>query len=235
LSEPSQSPFWFALDDPALSDEVRRRASGWSPESMRKSGFEPATVIDVGAAHGTPPLYDAFPDAYHVLIDPLREYEQSLRQRLSEVEGEHVVAAIGDREETATINVALETLWTSSLMRPRWGLTEDGDQVEQRDVEMTTLDRLVEQRGWAAPFGIKIDTEGYEDRVIRGASSLLQRTQFVVAEVSVAPRFEGGYSFADFIALMDEHGFALCDILDGIRPRKDRCVAFIDACFKRRK
>jgi hypothetical protein len=43
-------------------------------------GFQPATVIDVGAAEGTPPLYAVFPKAPHVLVEPLREFEPQLKE-----------------------------------------------------------------------------------------------------------------------------------------------------------
>ena len=62
---------------------------------------------------------------------------------------------------------------------------------------------------------LKIDTEGYEAHVVRGADRLLAETQLVIAEVNMAKRFEESYSFAEFVALMDSHGFAAVDVLGG--------------------
>src|SRR3954447_375084 len=45
----------------------------WDVASIQKRGLSPRTVIDVGAARGTQPLYEAFPDAYLVLVEPLGE------------------------------------------------------------------------------------------------------------------------------------------------------------------
>ena len=99
---------------------------------------------------------------------------------------------------------------------------------------ITTLDRLLEERKWDPPFALKIDTEGFEDRVIGGATRLLDQTQFVIAEVSVTRRFEGSYSFADFIALMDSRGFQLIDVLDGAKSCRKGSVAFLDLLFCQR-
>ena len=44
-----------------------------SLQRFKKLGFEPKTVIDIGVATGTPALYRNFPEAYYILIDPLRE------------------------------------------------------------------------------------------------------------------------------------------------------------------
>lgn len=49
-------------------------------EHIKSLGFNPKTVIDVGVATGTPPLYEAFPDAYFVLFEPTAEFEPNLHQ-----------------------------------------------------------------------------------------------------------------------------------------------------------
>ena len=222
--------FWRSGEDSGLDAESVE--SGWHAGNLRKRGFAPETVIDIGVAHGTPALYRAFPDAYHVLIEPLREFEPSMRQQLRTVRGEYVVTAVGNREGSIEINLDPNAPWTSSVLESRYAADTDAVR-ERREVELTTLDRLVERRGWAAPFGLKIDTEGFERDVIEGATTVLGQTQFVIAEVSVAERFEGGYTFADLVALMDARGFALCDVLDGMKPSPEGCLSFIDACFRR--
>jgi FkbM family methyltransferase len=206
--------------------------SGWHSDNLRKRGFAPETVIDVGVAHGTPSLCRAFPDAYHVLVEPLREFEPSMRQQLRTVRGEYVITAVGNREGTIDIHFDPNAPWTGSMLESH-SAAHTGAARERREIELTTLDRLVERRGWVAPFGLKIDTEGFERDVIEGATAMLGQTQFVIAEVSVAERFEGGYTFAGFVALMDARGFALCDVLGGMKPSPDGCVSFIDACFRR--
>jgi hypothetical protein len=53
----------------------------YSLERFKLLGFAPKTVIDIGVAQGTPVLYRNFPDAYYILVDPLREavpYMESL-------------------------------------------------------------------------------------------------------------------------------------------------------------
>ena len=60
---------------------------GWQPESLRKPGFAPATLIDVGVGAGTGDLYDAFPDAFLVLVDPLTEFEPQMSRLVSPAAG----------------------------------------------------------------------------------------------------------------------------------------------------
>ena len=204
----------------------------WRPESLRARGFAPATVIDVGAARGTSLLYRAFPDAYHVLIEPLREFESELRRITEGRRGEFVLTAIADREGTATINVSPAHLVESSINEVTWRAPDPDNPLVEREVPVTTLDRLVSERAWPGPFGLKIDTEGFEHRVIEGATALLEQTQFVIAEVSVARRFEQSYTFAQFTALMSARGFQLCDVVNVVKDAGGE-VSYMDCVFKK--
>ncbi|MGA2607787.1 MAG: hypothetical protein ABSH01_10065, partial [Terriglobia bacterium] len=60
------------------------------------------------------------------------------------------------------------------------------------------------------------------------------RTLFVIAEVGVLHnRFEGSYSFAQFIAAMDQAGFEVCDLLGIARANSSRII-YVDLVFQRR-
>jgi FkbM family methyltransferase len=186
-----------------------RPMTGWTAERLRRHGFAPATLIDVGVAHGTPVLYEAFPDAEPVLIEPLAEYEPNLEAIVDEHGGEYLLVAVGAAPGSLTMNVSPNPLMTSALATVDPLLYSD-----QREVPLTTLDILFEERGWATPIGLKLDVEGLEHEVVQGARSLLEETQFVIAEVSVTSRFVGECTSTEFIALMKSHGFGVCDIVD---------------------
>jgi FkbM family methyltransferase len=204
----------------------------WRPENLQKPGFAPATVIDVGAGEGTLPLLRAFPEAYHVLIEPLAEYEPALEQAIATRRGEYLLTAVGAREGMATIGADHANPDRSSMLERVPARGSDG-QIERREVPITTLDRLLKDRGWSPPFGLKIDTEGFEDEVVRGATSLLDQTQFVIAEISVRKRFEESYTFAELIALMAARGFSLGDVLVARRPPGTKALQYIDGVFWR--
>ncbi len=220
-----------ALRQLGIRAVLRPRPKGWSKANLHKPGFDPRTVFDVGVGVGTSKLYQAFPDAYFVLIEPVREFNPYIERILQKYRGEHVQAAAGAEPSTLTINVELLTLQKSSF-QSRTLLTDTGGKAEKRQVELTTLDALVAERGYEPPFGLKIDVEGYEAHVIRGARRCLRDALFVLTEVSVLKRFEDSYTFAEFVGLLDEHGFALCDIVRSRRTRHGEMI-FADVLFKR--
>lgn len=202
----------------AVTRPKRSEAKGPNPKrlstaALRRHGFTPALVVDVGVNDGTPQLYRAFPDAELLLVEPLHECEAYMRDLLTQRKGSYVLAALGAQPGTATINVDHRRTGKSSLLE-RTALTEDEhDDKECRSVPVTTLDALLEERRLRGPFGLKIDAEGFELEVIRGGTEFLKQTEFVLAEVSVDARFRGSYTFAEFIGAMHERGFEVCHVL----------------------
>ena len=95
-------------------------------------------------------LYKAFPDAYRVLIEPLRECADSLKEWTSGQSGELISTAVGDAEGEAHMLVHADRLWASTLMSRVSG--QDESSAEERRVTITTLDRLLEERSWEPPI-----------------------------------------------------------------------------------
>jgi FkbM family methyltransferase len=194
----------------ACGYDVRRRR--WTPQHLAQL-LSARTVVDVGVAFGTWELYRAFPEARFLLIEPLRDYASDLERIAEQYRCDIVYKALGEVEERRKIHVDPQILTRSSL-HERTELTRTGSTLQEREIEVTTLDSLLDSYpDLEGPLLLKIDTEGYELNVIRGGDAFLQRTDVVIAEVSVAERFSGSYAFAEFIAAMDERGFSVHDFL----------------------
>ena len=218
------------------------RPLGWNPEHIQELGFCPKTLVDVGVgSRGTPRLYKAFPNSYYVLIDPLKEFESEMQRILETHDGCYFLVAAGNKEGTITIHMLPGWKTMSSVRKPNnihkeiyQSITDAPYQERKRELPLVTLDGLLEKNSWQPPFGLKIDTEGYELEVIEGAANFLKNTEFVIAEVATIERVEGGYSFFDFVRAMDEHGFRICDILSDGRLENPPELYMVDALFCRK-
>ena len=205
----------------------------WEPAYIRRLGFRPQTIIDVGVGQGTPQLYAAFPDAQLILVEPLAEFFEEIGQILARRRGVHIPAAAGSCEGELELRVEPRQTGRSSHYSGH-PVERTGDTLTPRRVQVTTIDRIIAKHAFPEPFGLKIDTEGAELEVIRGAAATLERTLFVIAEVDVLHnRFEGSYSFAQFIAAMDQAGFEVCDLL-AIGRAASSHVVDVDLVFQRR-
>ncbi len=76
-------------------------------------------------------------------------------------------------------------------------------------VEVTTVDDVFDDatRGARSVF-LKIDTQGFDLEVIRGAASTLDRLAAVQVELALQRTYEGQPGYLDFLAELDARGFA---------------------------
>ncbi len=217
---------------PTVPQQRERRGglNKFRPGYLRRFGFKAETLVDVGVFNGTPRLYKMFLNRRILLVDPLPGAREKIAQIFDgQFEYEFVEVALGAQPGRAVLHIIKENRGKASI-RERNALLA-GETVEEQEVEVTTLDALLASRSLPKPYGIKIDTEGHELDVLRGADATLRDTEFVIAEVSVKKRFAGSYRFSEVIALMAEHGFELADILIAKAPPP----AFFDCLFLRRE
>lgn len=221
-----------------LGYELRRRDALASEVGMNAAYLSrlghPETVFDVGVGFGTHELYAAFPKAKFVLIEPLRDYEPTIAEIAAKYDCLVYYAAAGEEIGTGTIHVdplglELTTFGTHTE------ITSRSRPMESRQIRLTTLDTvLAEHPELKAPFLLKIDTEGHELAVLKGARVILAQTETVLVEVSIAPRFEGGYRFEDMIEFMRDRGFELTSIVNVAHARNELRPRFADLAFQRR-
>jgi FkbM family methyltransferase len=193
---------------------------------------QPATVIDVGVGYGTWPLHKAYPTARFILIEPLTEYRSYLARLSRAYDCTVIQAAVGERPGQCHMMVDTGCPMRSSLST-RTPVTRSGSPLSRRTVNVVTLDSLLDTHpDLRRPILLKIDTEGHELAVLRGAQALLPLVDTVIAEVSIAPRFDQGYSFEEFVSYMDAHGFNVYSFLTMPVPRRSDRQRFTDMVFK---
>jgi FkbM family methyltransferase len=193
-----------------------------------KNGLQPATVIDVGAAYGTLPLYKLFPEAHFIFLEPLDEFAPTLREIVRGLKhAEYLVAAATSKPGEMVINVHPD-LVGSSLYKEEEGAHVDG--VERR-VPGVSLNEICATRETRPPYLIKIDTQGSELDVLRGAEQILPQTDFIIMEVSLFGFFKGGPQLYDCMEFMKARGFVAYDIFDPQYRLLDGAMSQIDIAF----
>ena len=82
---------------------------------------------------------------------------------------------------------------------------------------------------------IKIDTQGYEDRVLRGATRILEQAVGIHVELSFIPLYDGQPLFHEMVERIREDGFRLWGIWPGIHDPGTGRMLQVDATFFRSK
>jgi FkbM family methyltransferase len=207
-----------------------------SMEHAISCGISPEVVYDVGAANGTHYLYEAFPRALHVLFDPLPSHIECLKKSFSDPRFEIHEVALGSEKTLGTLHVPSTATgrktWSSlqgitdrmqAYMKER-GASTEGIAIQ---VPIYPLDHYVRQ----GPCVIKIDTEGSELEVLKGATTALKQCQLLIIELSIFPRFIGEGRFAEIVSFLHAQGFELFDIPNLMYPLPNSDLSHIDATF----
>lgn len=209
-----------------------RKSIGESYSLIAEIGFKPTTVIDVGIASGTPDIYAAFPDAYFLLVEPLKEFEASMISILKRYNGSYVLAAAGSRSGEVDFNVHTNHLAGSSLYEESMGTEADGRKVT---VPMIRIDDVLLDKQLNGPYLIKIDVQGAELDVLDGATQALLDAEVVVLEVSLFEFMKGAPQFSDMISYMKNRGFVAYDIVLGWNRPLDNALGQVDIVFVQEK
>ena len=101
-------------------------------------------------------------------------------------------------------------------------------------IRISTLDRALGSTLDHLPreLLLKLDVQGFEDRVLRGAERVLAQCKAVVLEVSLDPLYEGQADFLGLAHLLHNAGFRYAGNLDQAYG-DDGCVVYLDAVFIR--
>lgn len=119
-------------------------------------------------------------------------------------------AAVGDRSGEIDMHVAANSVSSSALdmLDAHVRGAPDSRYVGVERVPLRRLDEL------AAPHVtgtgrilLKIDTQGFEDRVLRGAAGILPRVSAIQIELSLVPLYAGQMLLPDMLQLLHELGF----------------------------
>jgi len=190
-------------------------------------GLQPQTVFDVGVGFGTFDLYEAFPAAKHILIEPVVEFEPALQEICRAFKAEYLIAAASDKAGEVVMNVHDFRL-ASSMFKEVEGPHVDGI---QRTVPAVTIDGVCAQKGLEGPYVLKLDVHGAELRALDGARNVLEETELVIAETHLFQFFADGPQFYDVVRYMKERGFCVYDIFGQAYRPLDGALSSIDIAF----
>ncbi|MES3032817.1 MAG: FkbM family methyltransferase [Gemmatimonadota bacterium] len=129
-------------------------------------------------------------------------------------------AAAGPSEGTVQFN-ATRASAVAGVLAPVAGLGErvpsgDHDILEQVTVPMVTIDGLIARHGLGTVDLLKVDAEGYDLEVLRGAAAALaaHRVRVVLTEVFFVSYREGQAYFWDIASFLHDAGYRFVNLYD---------------------
>lgn len=195
---------------------------------LKQRGFTPSTAIDVGAYHGewTKMFKKIFPSAKILMIEAQQEKSQILNGVCEKFSGtvSCEIALLGAKDGTEVDFIQMET--GSSVFEESSPYTR-----KRLKKSLITLDALIEAyKDFQQLDFLKLDVQGYELEILKGASALLKHTEFVLMETSFIPINKGCPLILEVLTFMDSMGFRTLDFCSQVR-RKDGTLWATDLLF----
>ena len=240
LSLPFQYPHRFlpllgkVLADRSLVHEMPRLAPQrtW----FQKMGIR--TVLDVGSYIGSfaYAIRNILPQAQIYSFEPLQENFTRLVKNLDPF-GNFTAfnTAIGDRSGEIQFNrsgfsPSSSILEMYELHRQAFPKSAHTTLVT---VPIARLDEFLGRMTLTPPVFLKIDVQGAEDSVLRGAEKILAQMDFIEIEVSYRPLYSGQVLFEGIQRMLSDYHFRFSGNLDSMLSPLDGSILQSDALFIR--
>lgn len=205
---------------------------------LKASGVAPRSIFDVGANEGQFAIgaLAAFPGARVISYEPGGLAFARLERALAGYPDiEFVNKAVGSAEGEATLRVT-NADQSSSLLELGRGHLEAYPEIKetrQETVPVTTLESEFRRIAPDKPVLLKIDTQGFEMQVLRGAGQALGEIRWIVFETTTEPMYRDEVLFGEIAAWLAERGFAFrAPVALHMSPAGRTCQ--FDALFERR-
>ena len=170
------------------------------------------TVLDIGANTGQFALgiRALLPDVRIVSFEPLPDCFAELQRR---TQGDARFAAynLGLGDTNGDVTIERNEFSPASSFLPLSASHKAAFAFAQRTVpvvvKIAKLDDLAGSLALAPPYMVKIDVQGFEDRVIRGGEQTLRKAELLLVEMSYEALYTGQPLFNDVYAQILQMGF----------------------------
>lgn len=176
---------------------------------------EKIALVDVGSLDGLKkPWGDVRTILRVISFEPQDKVAQTIKKDNDDLQG---AVAIGAEEGVAELHITQKPD-NSSLALPNHAFTqrlavgERFNVVRRESVRVMSLDAWLEREGITSIDFLKIDTQGTEGDVLKGAKHALQSVLGLDIEVNFAERYQGQAYFSDIDGVLRGAGFVLFDL-----------------------
>lgn len=202
--------------------------------------IRPLTVLDVGANEGQFALgfRSVFPTAKFFSFEPLPSCFEYLKKLSSRDQlWECFNLALGDQIKPAEFHVHVGHTSSSSFLpasEKSYELYPETRSQKTISVQCTTLDKWIESRPEARrqPIVLKMDVQGYETNVLRGAANTLPLIEAVITEVIVENLYDQQSTFVEQAELLAQAGFHFSGVIEHAFENDGNVISF-DGVFRR--
>lgn len=206
--------------------------------TLNAMGIHPRSVIDVGANAGqfTAACLAFYPDARVLAIEALPDLKCRLERLFQGYANVTVFGkGCGAQHEQRIFHVNEYDKSSSFLNLASRHKEAFPEATKTKDVlvEIMPLDLIIEQQSFEVPDLLKLDVQGFEMEVLKGAQKCLQGSRYIVMETSFTPLYEGERVFLDYVEFLAPYGFVFRGPVGFLTDPRSGAFLQMDALFER--
>jgi len=201
---------------------------------------QPTILLDVGANEGQSALeyLDFFPNSKIISFEPLSSAHLIMSQKSKAYPSWTVYprTAIGDVPGSTEINISNNSV-SSSLFEMRAAHTAVSPSSITTSKERTSIIRLddaMEEYSKNERYFLKIDTQGFELNVLRGAEKILDQVVAIQVELSWTELYAGQPLALEVMQWLIDKGFHPLGFAPGLREKSRNSLLQMDGFFIKR-
>ena len=172
-----------------------------------------------------------------ISFEPLSEEFNLLKEKTDrDNRWEAINCAIGDVEEKSKINIAGNSYSSSilSMLKSHEKSAPESKYIGEEEIYIKTLDSIMDELSINQKnIYLKIDTQGFESKVIKGAEMSLNRIDTIQLEMSLIPLYKDELLFNDMYDLLLSKGYSLVAIEPGFSDKYSGQMLQMDGIFHR--
>jgi FkbM family methyltransferase len=218
--------------------EVRRARPFDKYEWLR--GEDIKTVIDVGANRGqfAEYIHKLLPDARIYSFEPLKDCYDQLCKNMKGIPNFRAFQfALGD--ENKQRKMYCNDFSPSSSLLPMEELHKEAfpqtEHTTPEKIDIRRLDDISQELDIVENVLIKIDVQGFEEKVILGGDKVISRASVLIVETSFQSLYQGQYLFDAIYDMLRERGFRYMGGEEALKNPQDGSILACDSVFCRGK
>ena len=198
---------------------------------------KPTVLYDIGAHNGdwSQIILESIPnDIYIALFEPQKIHFNKLEELFGEKNNKHLFnVALGSSSESGIMKgggASASLLDANDAQHAIFPNSFNTNAIEETPI--FTLDEIIEKHQLRFPDVIKIDVQGFELDVFKGAGNALKNTKYIIAELSFISLYQNQPQLTELLQFLEYSNFKIVDFGHQWRNNKNEIIQ-VDAIFKK--
>ena len=180
---------------------------------LKEKGYFPDTILDIGAHHGnwTNSMKQIYNDSKYYLFEAIDYWELNQFNNDNNVKVCNIL--LNDKIEEVNWYQMKNT--GDSIFKEKTHNFNNCEIIKRRTIDLNTYSSITNILQNSKSILIKVDCQGAEIPILKGATSILEKTDFIILEIPLFGQYnEGVPNFLEHITFMNTIGFVIYYIVD---------------------